>query len=175
MSKVFYGPWNLTVLSKDAWFDQRFVITGSDNADGVYPAVPGTGPGLVTGDEWTVSCEWNDNTSSGWQPSDMRHFARYTVTEGFVIELGADDNYDEFRDDDYNDMVVICVNQDPQLTPLHPVTPFYDFSVAQDVLDRNPRRRPEVRRPDEEVEDDRAPPDKPKDDRPRSDQRQDEP
>lgn len=169
MGEVLYGPWNVTVLSKEAWFDQRFIITGSVNADGVYPGIPGTGPGLVTGDEWTVSFEWNDNTSSGWQPSDVRHFARYTVTEGFVVELGADDNYEQFRDRDYNDMVLTCVNQDPALTPLHPVTPFYDFSVPQDILDKNPHPRPDVRRPDEEIKDDKPQPEKPNDDVRRSD------
>jgi hypothetical protein len=143
MTESFYGPWSVTVLSKEAFFDQRFIVTGSANADGIYPGVPGTGPGPVTGTVWTIACEWNDNAGSGWQPSGVKRFARYTVAEGLVVELGADDNVEAARDYDYNDMVLACISQDPDLTPLHPVPPFYDFTVPQDIVDKNPHDFPD--------------------------------
>ena len=72
MAEVFYGAWTVEVLAKDAAFGQRFVIAGSDAADGDYPGVTGTPPVSATGQRWTLALEWNDNAGSGWLPSDVR-------------------------------------------------------------------------------------------------------
>ena len=147
----FFGNWNVQVLHKDAWFDERFVVTGSDTADGAYMGIPGAGPGPVTGGEWIISMEWNDNAGSGWRPSDIRRTADYTIADGLVVFLGADDNYPALRDGDYNDMIVVCRNLDPSLQPLHPLTNPYDFSLPRETLEKylERERRESVERNDE--------------------------
>src|SRR6266487_6103707 len=98
MDQHFFGNWNVEVLTKDAAFDERFRIQGSDLADGAYPGIPGSGPGPVTGVEWILTMEWNDNAGSGWQPSDIKRSATYTIDDGLVVFLGADDNFPALRD-----------------------------------------------------------------------------
>ena len=142
MAETFYGPWEITVVSRDAWFDQRIVVTGSDGMDGAYPGVPGSPPLRVTGAEWSLRMEWNDNAGSGWQPSEIRRAARYTVAEGLVVELGVDDNYEHLRDHDFNDVVIGLVSRDPLHTPLHPIVNPYDFTVPKKYLDEARRRQP---------------------------------
>ena len=134
MQEVFYGPWEIRVLSKDADFSQRIVITGSDASDGDYPvAAAGGGPGPVSGTRWTMHAEWNDNASSGWQPSALRRTAAYTLADGLTVTIGIDDNADDVRDHDYNDVVVIATSLNPDHTPLHPVAAPLDFTVPEDV------------------------------------------
>jgi hypothetical protein len=155
MVQVFYGPWIVTVESKEAYFSQRFTITGSDASDGTYPGVPGTGPGNVTGSRWTIDFEWNDPSNVDWYPSDSRRTVEYTVSDGLVVSAGVDDNFEAVRDGDYNDLVLRCVNNDPDLNPLRGTVP-YDFTITKEQLaryreknpDRPPRddERPPVRR-----------------------------
>jgi hypothetical protein len=125
----------VAVVSKDADFDERFVITGSDATDGAHVAVPGVTLS-VSGAGWTLDFEWNDNAGSGWQPSDVRRTARYTTAEGLVVDLGIDDNLPALRDGDFNDVVVSCRSDDPAHTPLHPVVIPYDFTVPKEVLEK---------------------------------------
>lgn len=133
MEEVFYGPWEVRVISKEASFDEQIVIVGSDASDGAYPGIPGGGPGPVAGSKWTLRAEWNDNAGSGWQPSDLRRSAAYTLDEGLVVTIGIDDNLDTVRDYDYNDVVVVCRSLDPSHTPMHPIINPYDFTVPKDV------------------------------------------
>jgi hypothetical protein len=140
VTETFYGEWSVLVLSKEAWFDERFVIAGSDSSDGAYPGVAGSGPGPVSGAEWTLTMQWNDNSGSGWQPSGLRRWVSYTVQDGLVVTIGADDNYEHLRDGDFNDCVLTCRSLDPAHTPLHPIVNPYDFTLPKDVLERYHRK-----------------------------------
>ena len=145
MAEVFYGTWTVEVLAKDAAFSQRFVIAGSDAADGDYPGAIGTPPVSVAGQRWTLALEWNDDAGSGWLPSDVRRTsAVFTLQDGLVVVLGADDNFEQFRDHDFNDVVLRCHNVDPALTPWHPPISTLDFTLRK-------RRRP-PRPPDGHVD-----------------------
>ncbi|MEU1973449.1 hypothetical protein ABZ477_17475 [Microbacterium sp. NPDC019599] len=133
MEEIFYGPWDVRVVSRDAWFSQQLVITGSDASDGAYDASPGGGPGLVTGPRWVLHAEWDDNAGSGWQPSALRRSAAYTLADGLVVTIGIDDNLEAVRDHDYDDVVIVARSLDPAHTPLHPLAPPLDFTVPEDV------------------------------------------
>jgi len=133
MEEVFFGPWDVKVLSKDADFSQQILITGTDASDGNYPATPGGGPGPVSGPRWTLSAEWNDNAGSGWQLSALRRSAAYTLADGLTVTIGIDDNEEAVRDHDYDDVVILARSLDPAHTPLHPVTGPLDFTVPEDV------------------------------------------
>jgi hypothetical protein len=124
----------VTVFSKDAAFSERFVIEGSVSSDGVYAGETTTPPVSVSGARWFLRFEWNDNAGSGWQPSDIRRTAAsYTLQEGLVTFLGADDNFEQFRDQDFNDLVLRCRNLDPEINPRIPLFNMPDFTLPADV------------------------------------------
>jgi len=148
VTEEFFGPWTVEVAQKDAAFSERFVIEGSDASDGAYPGETGTPAVSVTGERWRIRLEWNDNAGSGWQPSAMRRLdVGYTIQQGLVVQVGADDNYEEFRDDDFNDVVLECRSDDPRVNPWHPFANPYDFTLPDDVRERGGRMDPDTRWP----------------------------
>jgi hypothetical protein len=136
MTQTFHGTWSIQVSEIHAGFAQRFIISGSAGSDGIYPGVVGTLLPQVSGSQWTVRMEWNDNVSSGWQPSDVRRSASYTVQHGLVVLLGADDGFPANRDHDYNDMILSCVNLEPEVNPFPPGPPPFDFSLPKSIIVR---------------------------------------
>ncbi len=134
MSDTFHGQWIVEVWQKDALFDERFIVSGSDSGDGAYAGVAGALPVVVTGAEWSITLEWNDGHGSGWQPSGIRrNSAVATATDGVVVFLGADDNYEQFRDHDYNDLVLRLRSVDPDIAPWYPITRSYDFTLPAET------------------------------------------
>jgi hypothetical protein len=135
-TQLFSGQWIITVSSKDANASQRYVIQGSDASDGIYAGETTTPPVSVSGPRWFLRFEWNDNAGSGWQPSDVRRVAAsYTLQEGLTTLVGADDNFEQFRDHDFNDLVLRCRNLDPELNPRIPLFNMPDFTLPADVRD----------------------------------------
>lgn len=132
-TEIFYGEWSVECYKVDAVFSEQFIIKGSDNGDAIYKGTPGTNIARVSGEQWSISMEWNDNASSGWQPSDIKRSSSYTVQEGLVIMLGADDNYSTQRDSDYNDLILICKSLDPTINPTPPPT-IQDFKISEDMI-----------------------------------------
>jgi hypothetical protein len=133
-SVTLYGPWHVQVTSLDTDFDQQVVLAGSDQ-DGIYPGSEGTEI-HATGDEWTVSCEWQNPNAPGWFPSDIRVAKSHTATAGLVYVLWVDDNTtDPNRDLDYNDIVVTCTCEDPEI--VIPVTHSpVEFVLSEDQIIR---------------------------------------
>jgi hypothetical protein len=141
MAEMFSGEWTLAVFSKDAAFSQRFIVEGSLASDGVYAGETTTPPVAVSGQRWFVSLEWNNNAGSGWQASAVRRTsAAFTLQDGLVVFLGGDDNYEHLRDNDFNDVVVVCRNVDPALHPWLPFVNPYDFTLPEDSRRRGPVR-----------------------------------
>jgi hypothetical protein len=132
MKEIFYGDWTVEVFSKDAAFSQQFIIDGSDGSDGTYPAAPGTPLVSVSGPRWFITMEWNNDAGSGWQPSDVRRTSTtFTLEDGLVVFLGADDNFAELRDHDFNDVVLRCHNTDPTISHGDPITQPLDFTFPR--------------------------------------------
>ena len=143
MPEIFYGTWLIDVIAKDAAFSQRYVINGSDRVDGDYPADTTTPQLQVSGAEWTLTMEWNDNAGSGWQSSRVRRSTvNFTVEDGLVVVLGVDDNWIQFADEDFNDVQVRCQNIDPHLNPWHPHKRTVDFSVQKGIRNDKQQQQP---------------------------------
>ncbi len=136
MTEIFYGTWSIRVSVIRAGYAQRFIISGSAGSDGVYPGIVGSTLPQVTGSQWTVTMEWNDNAGSGWLPSEVRRSASYTVQDGLVVQLGADDGNAPGRDFDFDDLVLVCVNLDPDINPFPPGPPPFDFSLPKGTVVR---------------------------------------
>lgn len=131
--QTFYGPWELRVDTKDAWFEQQLVIVGSDSSDGEYPGVPGTAI-TVSGDSWQLTMNWRDPAGGPWAPSRIRRSAAYTPSGGLVLGLGADDSPPEVADRDFDDMTVTATSQDPDLDPLQPWENPYNFTLPENAF-----------------------------------------
>ncbi|WP_341887801.1 hypothetical protein [Variovorax sp. YR752] len=132
MSETFYGTWLIDVVSKDAAYSQRYIVSGSDRVDGVYPGDVSSPRLQISGAEWTLTLEWNDNVNSGWQPSRViRRTTTFDVDDGLVVVLGIDDNWPTYADNDYDDLVIRCQNIDPQLLPWYPHRQTVDFRLPR--------------------------------------------
>jgi hypothetical protein len=131
MAQTFYGKWIVEVVSKDASFDERFIISGAAVGNGAYAGVVGTSV-HVEGLKWQISFEWTGPTHIDWRPSDDRKLsAGVLLDKGLVVTIGADDNVPAARDHDYNDLIVRCRNIDPQLNPFIPITTLPDFTYER--------------------------------------------
>jgi hypothetical protein len=155
MAETFSGQWLVEVFQKDAAFSERFIVEGSLGSDGIYPGEMITPAVSVSGQNWSIRFEWNDNAGSDWQESAVRRTgAAYTLQDGLIVFLGADDNFPSRRDGDFNDVVLRCRNLDPQLNPWDPFANPYDFTLPKDVrqegckpdYSRKPPRQPGKRK-----------------------------
>jgi len=139
MPETFYGSWLISVTSKDAAYSQRYVIDGSDRSDGAYAADVGSPVLQVTGAEWRITLEWNDNAASGWQPSRViRRSVGFDVDNGLVVVLGVDDNWPDVADNDFDDIVIRCQNIDHHLIPWYPHRRTMDFRLPKRKGDGQP-------------------------------------
>ncbi len=131
MALTFYGKWIVEVVSKDAAFDERFVISGAAVGNGVHSGVVGTSI-QVQGPKWQNAFEWNNPGVPGWHPSDERKLsADFLLDKGLVVTIGVDDNFPASRDHDYNDLIVRLRNIDPSLDPFVPIVNLPDFTYKR--------------------------------------------
>ena len=74
MATTFYGPWYVALGKVNSHFSQRFLISGSANADGVYPVAFGTSLVLsVQGATWRIEMQYFPfDEDATWQKSEMR-------------------------------------------------------------------------------------------------------
>ena len=94
------GIWRLTVIQKQAAYQQRFRISGSDNADGNHPGTVGYSIEVKRLDEnpWTITIEHNDG--SGWEKSEVRERSKTKngsqiniIIESEDIPIGGDRDF----------------------------------------------------------------------------------
>src|SRR5688572_24715445 len=102
----FSGPWQILVKEQNASFQQRIVISGSTNADGIHPGNLGS-TFIVYGDKWTLDVEHNDGT--GWSKSKARRLPDNSGNLGFRIET------EDSQDFDYDDLILTVTCLSPNL------------------------------------------------------------
>lgn len=105
MAITMQGAWTISVKSKNASFPQRFLIQGSDSADGIYPGEPGSPAVNVTGAQWSITIQHNPNGPVSWLPSAER--VTNPVLSGSQLTFDIQSN-DSGGDHDYNDLVLSC-------------------------------------------------------------------
>jgi hypothetical protein len=107
MAITMQGAWTVKVKSKSAAFSQRFVIQGSDNADGTYEGVEGAEPQPihVTGAQWTISVIHQPGKGADWIPSAERLTKPVRSQGQIVFDILSNDSGD---DEDYNDLILTC-------------------------------------------------------------------
>src|ERR1044071_7442685 len=109
MTISMQGSWTVQVKSKNAAFDQRFIIDGADAVDGVAISTQTfvgdiTTPSvLVEGDNWTITIQ--NNPGTGFQDSDDR--IKFPFIAGLQYQFDIESN-DAGADQDFNDLILRC-------------------------------------------------------------------
>jgi hypothetical protein len=104
MAITMQGAWTLSVTTNTAAFPQRFVIQGSDAADGAYDGTVGNTV-HVTGAQWSVSVQHNPAGPVSWTPSAER-MTTPTLAGGQVrFDIRSNDSG---GDQDYDDLILRC-------------------------------------------------------------------
>ena len=108
MSISMQGTWTITVKSKHAAYNQRFVVQGSTNGkDGVHAGSIGTSV-VVAGPQWSVAVE-NDQGTGNWVPSNERISTPATIGGMLAFDIKSDDGGGSGGNDrDYDDLVLTC-------------------------------------------------------------------
>lgn len=112
MAEIFRGKWHVRVIGKNAGFSQRFRIQGADAGNGTYSGTLGTSA-VVDGGNWTIALEWNNGSGSGWRESAVSRIDGLLSPLVRYADLGADDNFPDQRDNDFDDLVVRLTDLDP--------------------------------------------------------------
>ncbi len=95
----------LTVIERNADFDQRFTISGSANADGIYPGIVGTNIDVVDQGQqpWTLTIQHNDG--SGWADSELRQTPSMKSGSQITFNIESED-LPGSGSPDFNDLVL---------------------------------------------------------------------
>ena len=96
------GNWNVTVKSKNAAFEQQFVVSGAITGNGAHPGVPGTSVN-VTGKQWSIAIKANPGT--GFQLSDTKIKFPAKVGSNYVFDITSNDSG---GDADFDDLILTC-------------------------------------------------------------------
>jgi hypothetical protein len=100
------GNWTVSVKSKSAAFEQRFVVSGAASGNGSHPGTPGTTV-AVTGSQWSIAIQ--NNPGTGFQLSDTMLKFPHKVGGNIEFEIRSDD---AAGDRDFNDLVLTCSTPD---------------------------------------------------------------
>ncbi|EOO24936.1 hypothetical protein IIU_06509 [Bacillus cereus VD133] len=99
------GHWKLTVITKDAWFKQQIVISGS-KSDGIYPGIVGMSV-EIKGQElnpWTLKIQHNNGTI--WGDSELRLTPEVLSGSQITFNIESEDEPASGSDNDFNDLIV---------------------------------------------------------------------
>jgi hypothetical protein len=112
------GTWTLRAIDREAGWQQRILISGSTAHDGGHEMVVGDEIQHVQGDEMTLTPQAFDPTLGDWIDSLQEERAAWDDAVGMTITIFADDN-PAAADGDFNDLVVLCLPEDPDLLTPH--------------------------------------------------------
>lgn len=128
------GNWRLTVAGKDAQYQQRFIITGSANADGTYPGIVGSNSIDVRGigpKPWILTIEHNDG--SGWAKSELRTQPPVSTGSQVTVVIESEDKPGT-DSEDFTDLVLRAEAKDEELIEV----PFRPYAMRTDTLQMTP-------------------------------------
>lgn len=103
MAISMQGNWTVKFKSKEAAYDQQFVISGATSGNGVYPGTVGTSVN-VTGKQWTIAIQ--NNPGTGFQLSDTKITFPHQVGTNYEFEICSNDAWT--GDKDFNDLILTC-------------------------------------------------------------------
>jgi hypothetical protein len=127
--QTFFGPWQLRATTEESHFFERFVITGSAGADGVYEPDRGGAPTqiAVAGEAWAIDFQARFQEGE-WFSYDPVRTTRFVPAQGLTVWLTGDEIHEPDAFVFAHLLAVQCVSTDPTLSPPMIPNPF-DFSV----------------------------------------------
>ena len=96
------GNWEVTVKSKSASYQHRFIIQGAASGNGSHNGTTGTSVN-VTGNQWSIAIQ--NKPSSGWQLSETQIKSPKQVGGNYEFEIWSND---AGVDSDFNDLILTC-------------------------------------------------------------------
>jgi len=96
------GNWTVTVKSKSAAYNQRFVVSGAATGNGAHAGTTGTTV-HVTGSQWTIAVQ--NNPGGGYQLSDTKISTPRKVGDDYTFDILSND---AGSDTDFNDLILTC-------------------------------------------------------------------
>lgn len=105
MAITMQGAWSVQVKTKNAGFQQRFIIQGSSNADGVYEGKVSAPVVNVIGAQWTITIEHKPTKSTSWLQSAERITAPTSNGSQIAFDIRSNDTG---SDQDYDDLILAC-------------------------------------------------------------------
>src|SRR5262245_11481026 len=103
MAIPMQGSWTVSVKSKNAAFDQRFIIAGADSGNGTYAGLVSTTPVTVTGANWRIQIQ--NNPGSGFV--DSQEQIKFPTVVGTEYRFDIESN-DAGGDADFDDLILTC-------------------------------------------------------------------
>lgn len=140
------GTWTLTAIAKNAAWDQRSVISGSTNADGVHPMALGSVIPGVRGVNFNVAIQARNPVTNVWLDSFQIDVMSWDPVKGVVLTISSDDRT-AAPDRDFDDLVVECTSPEPEMTPPRFNGPRMDLSIPEGRV-RRAQTRPRTPPPD---------------------------
>lgn len=128
------GAWTVSVKSRNATFEQQFVISGATSGNGARPGTPGTSV-TVTGAQWSIAIQSNPGT--GFQLSETTLKFPRLVGRRYEFEIWSND---AGGDKDFDDLVLVCSTP----VTINDFIIFGHVSLYGDRCTFNPCRRPFV-------------------------------
>jgi hypothetical protein len=126
MAETFYGSWRVNLGEVDLFFRQRFVITGSENADGRHYVQAGGPVDIqVNGDVWSIDMEIEpfppQGSDEGWDTRTIGRAMSFTAQDGLIVKLTVAGQ---------PGFSLICTSLDPAIKP-NPTPNPYDFTLPE--------------------------------------------
>ncbi|MGB7069967.1 MAG: hypothetical protein WBD22_10785 [Pyrinomonadaceae bacterium] len=135
MATTFYGPWHVVLGLVNSHFSQRFIISGSDNSDGIYPVAFGNTLVLaIQGGKWQIEVQYFPfDPGSTWQPSDVRESMKFVPGEGLILQLDGAARPPVLINPKFHNLALTCTSMDPEINPIPTANP-YDFTFSEDAV-----------------------------------------
>lgn len=126
------GTWTLRTIAQEAGWRQRILISGSATHDGGHETVVGDVIQGVQGEEMVITPQAFDPGLGDWIDSLQEERAAWDDAVGMTITILADDN-PSAADGDFNDLVVLCLPEDPDLQTPH-TFPRPDLTIPESMV-----------------------------------------
>jgi hypothetical protein len=101
MIVAMQGNWTVTVKSKNAAFEQRFIVSGASSGNGTYAGTVGV-TAHVTGKQWSIAVQ--NNPGTGFRLSKAQIKFPHKTGSHYVFDIGSEDA----GDDDFDDLILTC-------------------------------------------------------------------
>lgn len=136
MATTFYGPWYVVLSLPNRRFAKRFVISGSDNADGIYP-VNSDNPLVlsVEGAKWQIEIQYiSIFIPAGWESAFVNESMKFVLGDGLIVELNGSARIPVMDpplfDPPIHLMRITCTSVDPDINPIPAANP-YSFTLGE--------------------------------------------